>query len=193
MGKEVNWLHAPCVVLILKYLTITPRIPMQLRTLTKIKGNYVNILLKKLETEEIVRCLTPKEKIGKVFCINPVSRDLVEKVLKHSGYNLKTRHLPDLNWKAYGRLNCSMCRQMKKIFHAALALRNLGMAITVKNLKNKLREANGKLEIARSDIYRALRKLKKMGLMISVKKEHGRLEHELTKDALVLNDFMKSD
>jgi hypothetical protein len=111
MGKEVSWLYAPCIVSVLKYLVIMPRTPMQLRMLAKIKGNYANLILKRLEKEGIVKCLTPKEKIGKVFCINPPSNQLVEKVLSESGYNLKARYLPDLNWKAYGKLSCKTCRQ----------------------------------------------------------------------------------
>jgi DNA-binding PadR family transcriptional regulator len=169
-----------------------PRTPMQLRTLTKIPGNYANLILKKLEKKEIVKCLTPKEKIGKVFCINPTSRDLVEKVLKHSGYNLKVYPLPELNWKAYGRLNCVTCKQIRKMFHKAVSLRNRGIAITEQNLEKELRDVNGVLEIDRSDIYRALKQLKKLNLVIPIKKKRKPLEYELTKDALALAEFLKS-
>ncbi len=190
--REVNWLYAPCVVIILKYLIITPRTPMQLRMLTKIPGNYANLILKKLQKQEIVNCLTPYEKIGKVFCINPISKDLVEKILKYSGYNLKAYSLPELNWKAYGKLNCKTCKQIKKIFHTAVSLRNLGIAITQQNIKNKLKDAEGMTNINRSDIYRALRQLKKLELMIPIKKKHEYLEYELTEDALDLNEFINS-
>ena len=190
--KEVNWFYAPCVVIILKYLIITPRTPMQLRELTKIPGNYANLILKKLQKQEIVKCLTPDEKIGKVFCINSISKDLVEKILKHEGYNLKAYSLPALNWKAYGKLNCKTCKQIKKIFHTAVSLRNLGIAITQQNLKKKMKNINGMIEIDRSDIYRALRQLRKLELMIPIKKKHKYLEYELTENALTLNEFIIS-
>lgn len=192
MGKEVSWLYAPCVVRVLKYLTIMPRTPMQLRMLTKIRGNYANLILKRLEKEEIVKCLTPKEKIGRVFCINPLRKDLAGKVLNESGYNLKARYLPELNWKAYGRLSCGTCKQIKKIFSRAASLRNLGITITEQNLEKELRNANVVLEIDRSDIYRALRQLRKLGLIVFVKKKHKPLEYELTEDAFAMNEFTKS-
>lgn len=190
MNKEVTWLYAPCVIRVLKYLIILPRTPMQLRVLTKIQGNYANLILKRLEKEEIVECLTPKEKIGKIFCISHSCKGMVEKVLKESGYNLKARCLPELNWKAYGRLSCNTCKQLRKIFSKALKLRNLGIAITEPSLENELRD-EGILEMNRSDIYRTLRQLRNLGLIVFVKKKHKCLEYELTEHALAIAEFLR--
>ena len=190
MGKEACWLYAPCVISVLKYLVIMPRTPMQLRAKTRIRGNYANLILKRLESEGFVKCLTFHERIGKVFCINPANTGRVEKILKESGYNLKARVLPELNWKAYGRLTCNSCKQLKKIFSKAVKLNSLGINITEPNLEIELRD-NGILEMNRSDIYRALRHLKRLGLIVSIKKKRKHMEYELTSEARAIAEFIR--
>jgi len=192
MRKEVYWLYAPCIILVLKYLVIKPRTPMQLRILTHIQGNYVNRILKKLESEEIAKCLTPEEKIGKVFCINPEVKDLVERILKESGYNLRISLLPKLNWKAYGRLNCEMCSQMRIVFNKSLILNAKGERITENNLEKELKDNDGVLLIDRSDIYRALRKLKKLQLLTQSRNKGYPIEFNIPDDALLLARFLNS-
>lgn len=192
MKKEATWLYAPCPSLILKYLAIKPRSLMELRKITRIPWNYVNILIKKLESKGFVKCLTPKERIGKIYCINPETKDLVERILKESGHNPQVNLLLKLNWKAYGRLNCGTCKQIRKVFYKAVSFRNRGIIITEPNLESGLKDKNEVLQIDRSDIYRALRQIKKLGLIVPVKKKRRPLEYEITQEALDLLVFLNS-
>lgn len=192
MRKEVCWLYAPCVVLVLKYLVIKPRTPMQLRMLSHIPGNYVNRILKKLESGRIVKCLTPGEKIGKVFCVNPEAKNLVEKALKESGYNLRVSLLPKLNWKAYGRLSCEMCSQLRIVFNKSLILNSRGEAITESNLEKELKNNDSILLIDRSDIYRALKQLRKLELLTYRKNKGYPIEFHIPDDALLLAKFLNT-
>jgi len=192
MPKEVCWLYAPSVVLVLKCLALKPRIPMQVKEETGIPWNYVNIILKKLKLIRIIICLTPDERIGKVFCINLETKRIVEKVLRRAGYNIEICDLPKLNWKAYGRLCCGTCSQIKLIFMKGISLRSRGVAITENNLEKELRNSDGVLTIDRSDIYRALRQIRNLGLMNPLKKKHSPLEYIPTDDALILPQFINS-
>ena len=161
MKKEVEWLSSRCVSAVLIELARRPLTPMQLRIKTGMtKNNYVNIILKRLESEDIVKCLNKKAKIGMIYCINPTSASKVENILLEKGVKQEVLSLPDLNWNAYGKLMCGHCRQLKMVFRKVNELRKEGRDIIVFNLKEKLPA------MATSDVYRALNRLIELGMII---------------------------
>ena len=161
MKKEAGWLSSRCVLSVLFELANKPLTPMLLRTRTGMtKNNYVNIILRKLEAEDIAMCLTPDSRIGKVFCINPKGINRVKKIFRKKKLDAHINSIPDLNWKAYGRLLCQYCTQLRTVFKKANELRQEGREITVFNLKETL------LKMAPGDIYRALKRLIELKVMI---------------------------
>jgi hypothetical protein len=194
MKKEVNWLASRCISFILVELAKKPGTPMDLRLRTgMIKNNYVNIILKRLESEGIIRCLDPNEKIGKVFCIDPKSRYKLEQLFRKKGLNQKINPLPDLNWKAYGILICKRFgRQIRIVFKEAYKLgneidfeNNTKRKITIPALQKERLPS-----IATSDIHRAFNKLVTLGLM--KRKLTWPREYILTEDAIRMIGFDSS-
>jgi len=160
MKKEVNWFSSRCVSLVLVELAKKPGTPMDLRLRTGMtKNNYVNIILKKLESEGIVKCLNPREKVGRVFCINPKSENRVKRLFQKKKIEQEIKALPNLNWRAYGRLLCGYCTQLRTVFIKANELRLQGREITICNLMEKLPK------MATGDVYRALYRFVKLGAM----------------------------
>lgn len=162
MKKEAGWLSSRCVLSVLLELANKPLTPMLLRTRTGMtKNNYVNIILRKLEAEDIAMCLTPDSRIGKVFCINPKGIDRVKKIFRKKKLYAHINSIPDLNWEAYGILLCQYCTQLRTVFKKANELRQEGRELTVPNL-NKMKLP----KMATSDIHRALKRLIELQLMI---------------------------
>lgn len=194
MKKELNWLASRCISFILVELAKKPGTPMDLRLRTgMIKNNYVNIILKRLESEGIIRCLDPNEKIGKVFCIDPKSKYRLEQLFRKKGLNQKINPLPELNWKAYGILLCKgFGRQIRIIFKEAYKLgneigfeNNTKKKITIPTLQ---REKIPKM--ATSDVHRAFNKLIELGLVN--RKLTWPREYVFTEDALKIIGFDNS-
>ena len=162
MKKEAEWISSRCVSSVLAELAKKPLTPMQLRARTDMtKNNYVNIILRRLESEGIVLCLTPDSRIGKVFCINPESIDRVKKIFRKKKLDIGINSIPSLNWNCYGRLLCQYCTQLRTVFKKANELRQEGKEITVPNL-NKMKLP----KMATSDIHRALKRLIELKVMI---------------------------
>lgn len=175
--KEVNWLSSRCVSLVLRELAKKPLTPMQLRVKTGLtKNNYANIILKKLELMGIAKCLNPKDKVGRVFCIKPESAKRIEIIFRRKGIEQKVNTLPDSNWPAYGRFLCQYCKRLRAVFKKANELRQEGRDMTIFNLKEKLPG------IATSDIYRALEKLGKLKVMRIINAKPKRFS--ITKEGL---------
>lgn len=191
MKKEVKWLACRCSLLVLVELAKKPGTPMDLRERTHLsKNNYVNIILKRLEFEGIVKCLNPKEKIGKVFCLEPKSRDRVEGLFKKMKIKQRINPLPDLNWNAYGILFCrNLGRQIRLVFKEAY---KLGNEMDFENNCKKKITVTALLEeklpkMATSDVYRTFNRLIELGLMKS--KSAWPREYGFTKDALKIIAF----
>lgn len=177
MKKGVNWLSSRCVSLVLAELAKKPLTPMQLRVKTGLtKNNYANIILKKLESMGIVKCLNPGDKIGKVFCINPTSAKRIERIFRKKGIEQKVNVLSNVVWSAYGRLLCPYCTQLRAVFKKANELKQEGRDMTIFNLKGRLPG------IATGDIYRALRKLDELKVMRIINTEPKRFT--VTKEGL---------
>lgn len=194
MKKEVNWLPSSRVTLVLVELAKKPLTPMQIRARTGMtKNNYVNIILKKLESHSIVKCLNPEEKIGKVFCINPKSTKEVERIFNKKHLNQKISYLPSLNWKAYGILICkNLGKQIQIVFKEAF---KRGNEIDLENnCKNRITIPELQKErlskIATSDIHRAFNKLVMLGMM--ERKPTWPREYIFTNDALKIIAFDES-
>ena len=164
---------------------------MDLRVRTHLtKNNYLNIILKRLESEGIVKCLNPKEKIGKVFCLEPKNKNRIEELFKKMKISQNINPLPDLNWNAYGILFCrNLGRQIRLVFKEAYKLGNemdfensCKKKITVPALqKEKLPK------MATSDVYRAFNRLIELGLV--KRKSLWPREYGFTKDALKIIAF----
>jgi hypothetical protein len=168
MKNGVNWIGSKCVASVLIALSEKPLTPMQLRVRTGMtKNNYVNIILARLEAGKIVKCLNPKERIGKLFCINPVYA-MVGNVLGDKGFDQKTKPLPNLNWAAYGRLQCPNCTQLRNVFAKANQLRLEGRFITPYTIMERLPD------MATSDVHRALKRLTHLNLLVECKEESKR-------------------
>jgi hypothetical protein len=160
MKKEVEYVPSRCVFLVLVELAKKPGTPMDLRLRTGMtKNNYANIILKNLSEERIATCLNPKDKIGRVFCINPKSENRVKEIFKKKKIEQEIKPLPNLNWRAYGRLLCGYCTQLKIVFIKANELRLQGREITISNLMEKLPK------MATGDVYRALYRLVELRVM----------------------------
>lgn len=160
MKKGVNWLSSRCIFLVLIELAKKPGTPMDIRIRTGLtKNNYVNIILKRLESEGIVKCLNPEGKIGRVFCINPEGKKRVEQIFRKNKTKQEIKPLPNLNWTAYGRLSCKYCRQLRMVFKKACELKQEGREVTVSSLKEKLPG------MATSNLYRALDGLVELRVM----------------------------
>jgi len=194
MKKEVNWLASRCIFLILVELAKKPGTPMDLRLRTSMtKNNYVNIILKRLGSEGIIKCLNPKEKIGKVFCIDPKSKYKLKQLFRKKGLNQRINPLPDLNWRAYGILLCKgFGRQIRIVFKEAYKLgneidfeNNTKKKITIPPLQ---REKLPKM--ATSDVHRAFNKLIELGLVN--RKLTWPREYVFTEDALKIIGFDSS-
>ena len=182
MKKEVNWLSSRCASLVLIELAKKPGTPMDIRIRTGLtKNNYVNIILKRLESEGIIKCLNLDEKIGKVFCINPESKKRVEQIFRKNKTKQGINPLPNLNWTAYGRLLCKYCRQLRMVFKRACELKQEGREITVSSLKEKLPG------MATSNLYRALDGLVELGV-ISCKDTSSR-KFTVTEEGLAIVNF----
>jgi hypothetical protein len=161
MKKEVGWISSRCISSVLAELAKKPLTPTQLRIRTGLtKNNYVNIILKSLESEKIIECLNPDDRIGRVFSISPIYTKTVVSMLRKKGINQKIKPLPQINWSAYGRLQCSYCTQLRKVFGKANQLRLEGRMITPRTIMEKLPA------MATSDIYRALNKLAQLNLLV---------------------------
>jgi hypothetical protein len=191
MKKEMGWLSSRCICSVLVELAKRPGTPMDLRVRTHMtKNNYVNIILKRLESEGIVKCLNPKEKIGKVFCVEPKNKYRLEKLFKKMKINQKINPLPHLNWNAYGILFCrSLCRQIRLVFKEAY---KLGNEMDFENNRKKRINVPGlqkeKLtKMATSDIHRAFNRLVKLGLM--KRKPVWPKEYIFSKDAFKIIAF----
>ena len=182
MKKEASWLYSKCAISVLVELARKPCTPMQLRVRTRMtKNNYANIILKRFETEGIVKCLNPDEKIGRVFCIRSESAKRVEKIFEEKGIKQKVNPLPSLIWIAYGRLLCKCCTQLRAVFKKANELRLEGRRITVLNLREKLPK------MAVGDIYRALYRLVKLQVISCKAKRPKRFI--ITQDGLDIIEF----
>lgn len=182
MKKGVNWFSSRCVFLVLIELARKPGTPTDIRARTGMtKNNYVNIILKRLKSEGIVKCLNPDEKIGRVFCINPESRKRVEQIFRKNKTKQGINPLPNLNWTAYGRLLCKYCRQLRMVFKRACELKQEGREITLSNLKEKLPG------MATSNLYRALDGLIKLGV-VSCKDTSSR-KFTVTEEGLAIVNF----
>jgi len=177
MKKRVNWISSRCVSLVLIELAKNPLTPMQLRVKTGLtKNNYANIILKKLESMGIAKCLNPHDKIGRVFCINPTSAKRIEMIFRKQGIEQKVNTFLNPAWPAYGRLMCPYCTQLRAVLKKANELRQEGRDMTIFNLKVRLSR------IATGDIYRALRKLEELKVMRIINAEPKRFT--ITKDGL---------
>ena len=182
MKKEAGWIYSPRVISVLAELARKPLTPMQLRVNTCMtKNNYVNIILKKLEAEGIVKCMNPEEKIGRVFCINPQSRKMIEGIFRKRKIRQEITPLPKLNWTAYGRLSCRYCRQLRKVLKKAYELKHEGREMTLSNLKKKLPG------MATSNLYRALDRLIELRAMAC--KNTGPREFMITEEGLAIMEF----
>jgi hypothetical protein len=194
MKNVVNWLASRCIFLVLVELAKKPGTPMDLRLRTgMVKNNYVNIILKRLELEGVVRCLNPEVKIGKIFSLEPKRKYRLEQLFRKNGLGQKINPLPDLNWKAYGILICKRFgRQIRIVFKEAYKLgseidfeNNTKRKITIPALqKEKLST------IATSDIHRAFNKLVTLGLMKC--KPTWPREYIFTEDAIKMIGFDNS-
>lgn len=191
MKKEAKWFYSRCVSLVLAELAKKPGTPIDIKTRTGLtKNNYVNIILKKLESKGIVKCLNPDEKIGKVFCINPASAGRVKKIFEEMKGKQEINPLPDLNWRAYGILLCKgFGKQIRIVFKEAYRLGNemvfendFKKRITIPVLqKEKLPK------MATSDLHRAFNRLVELGLM---KRKHSwPREYSLTENARKIIEF----
>jgi hypothetical protein len=177
MKKEASWLSSRCVSIVLLELAKNPLTPMQLRMKTGLtKNNYANIILRKLESMEIAKCLNPGDKIGKVFCIDPASAKRIEGIFRKKGIEQKVNVFSNPAWSAYGRLLCPYCTQLRAVFKKANELRQEGRDTTIFNLKGRLPG------IATGDIYRALRNLNKLKVMRIINTEPKRFT--ITKEGL---------
>ena len=177
MKKEASWLSSGCVSLVLLELAKNPLTPMQLRVKTGLmKNNYANIILRKLESMEIAKCLNSCDKIGKVFCIDPTSAKRIEGIFREKGIKQKVNIFSNTAWPAYGRLLCPYCTQLRAVFKKANELRQEGRDMTIFNLKARLSR------IATGDIYRALRKLEELKVIRIINAEPKRFM--LTKEGL---------
>lgn len=194
MKNEVSWFSARCICSVLVELAKKPGTPMDLRVRTHMtKNNYVNIILKRLESEGIVKCLNPKEKIGKVFCVEPKNKYRLEKLFKKMKIKQKINLLPDLNWNAYGMLFCrNLGRQIRLVFKEAYKLGNeMDFENNRKKRINVPALQKEKLpKMATSDVHRAFNRLVKLGLM--KRKPAWPKEYVFTKAALKIIAFENS-
>jgi hypothetical protein len=191
MKKRVKWFSSRCVSLVLVELAKKPGTPMDIRVRTGMtKNNYANIILRKLESKGIVKCLNPEQKIGKIFCLEPKRKYRLEKIFKSKRLSQRINPPPDLNWSAYGILLCkSFGRQIRIVFKEAYKLgnevdfeNNTKRKITIPTLqKEKIPK------IATSDIHRAFNKLVELGLM--KRKPTWPREYAFTEDALKIIEF----
>jgi len=194
MEKEASWLYSKSVISVLIELAKKPGTPMQLRIRTGMtKNNYANIILKNLERERLVKCLTPREKIGRIFCVNPESKYRVERIFRKKKISQRVNPLPDLNWKAYGMLLCrNLCTQMHEVFKKAYMFgnemdfeNNSKKKITIPGLqKEKLPK------MPTSNIHRAFSRLVEIGIMKN--RDAWPREYAFTEDALRIIEFDSS-
>jgi len=169
MKKEAGWISSRCVSSVLSELSKKPLTPMQLRAKTGMtKNNYVNIILKKLESEKIIMCLNPEEKVGKVYGISPGNLKTVANALKKKGIKQKIKPPPALNWTAYGKLQCPYCTQLRSVFIKANELRLECRIITPYTIMEKLPG------MATSDAYRALNRLAQLNLLVEYEEKPKR-------------------
>jgi hypothetical protein len=191
MKKEAKWLSSRCIFLVLIELAKKPGTPMDIRIRTRMtKNNYVNIILKRLEKDRVVICLNPKGKIGKVFCINPESKDRIERLFKEAKISQKVNPLPNLNWEAYGTLLCKdLSKQIRTVFKEAYKHGNeidfenkCKKKITIPALqKEKLPK------MATSDIHRTFNRLVELGIL--KRRNSWPREYVFTEDAIKILDF----
>ena len=182
MKKEVRWNPSKCVTSVLLELAKKPLTPIQLRTKTgMIKNNYANIILKKLERDGTIACLTPGNIIGKIFCIDPSKSRLVENALKKKGFKQKVMPLPDVNWEVYGRLICPYCSKLRAVLAKANELRMANREISVFNLMEKLPA------MAKGDVYRALNKLEGFRIIEYITDRPKR--YSITREGFLLMKF----
>ena len=159
-GERNSWLHARRVLPILIELAKHPLTPEILRVRTGMRdNNYVNFLLRRLKSEGLVECVNPQDKVGRVFCIKHESEAGVQQLFRRAAVKQDIPDMPALNWRAYGRLLCEYCKQMRPALLRAHELNLAGKKITMQALRARLPG------VATQDVFRALGKLVKLGVL----------------------------
>ena len=155
---------SPRAVAVLAELATRPLTPEQVGVRTGMaKWYYASKVLKRLKRQKLVACLNPDDKIGRVYCIAPLKKRTVTRILRKAGIMRRMVALPSLNWTAYGRLQCGYCTQITAVFAMAERLMKEGKTVTMASLRARLPG------MATNDVLRTLRKLVRCGLL---RKQH---------------------
>lgn len=89
-----------------------PRTPFEIKTEIGLKrGNNISSTLKELIDLDLIYCLTPRAKVGKLYGLTDKGKKYRKKLLGDKGLTFSYIQPPDVNWNLYGWVVCGKQRR----------------------------------------------------------------------------------
>lgn len=151
-----------------------PKTPAEIRRQMGLKsGNNISSTLRELADLNLIYCLSPNARLGKLYGLTTKGKTQRKKLLKEQGITFSYVEPSSINWNLYGWVVCG--KQRKVILKA------MKMPLPMKEILTRAKEYN--IRISRENAFDILWSFLRKGIAIRIRK---RIRHSNTKFIFIL-------